>query len=152
MDRKLSRQRGAISKNAIIPLVLTAVIAVGATYYAGVETPEGIVENIARALNETKGESTGGTRFEEARAEGARVIARYTVLDGWKDNVSDELLAVMPENPGTKEFAEMLAENTGYVQCEDIEEARGMEIIFVTEYANEAGELIARAEQDMKQC
>ena len=152
MDRAPSRQRGAISKTAVIALVLTIVIAVGTSYYAGVETPEGIVENIARALNETKGESTSSMRFEEARAEGARLVARYTVLDAWKDDASEKLLAVMPENPGTKEYAEMLAENTGYVQCEDLEEARGMEIIFVTEYANEAGELMARAEQDMRQC
>ena len=86
-------RRGWGLKKIIVAVVIAVVAILGGLFVVGLVTPvETLVAVAAEERNVHKGAQIDSvTRFDEAVADGAVLVLRYTLLDGWYDTLVEEM-------------------------------------------------------------
>ena len=86
-------RRGRRVGRIVVGVVIAAVLLVGGLFIVGLVTPvETLVTTVAEEKNVHRGKQIDAvTRFDEAVADGAILVLRYTLLDGWYDALVEEM-------------------------------------------------------------
>ena len=151
------KQRGAIARKLAITLGVVAAIVVvagAALFIVGMNTSaETIVEMKAEEENAGKGEMVDPiTRFDGAFAEGATLVMRYTIVDGWLEGLSPAVRDHLGSDATLDDLVALIAELVPEDVCSLRSKLGRDEIIVVFDYRDERSAPLLAVEATNASC
>ena len=150
----LARQRGGIVKKLLIGIAATAVVGVAAVSglaYLGQQAPdEELLAMAAEEVNARKGEITEGVmRKDGATIDGKTLTIHYTLLEHWREQLSEEAAADMPT---AKSWAQAMTSLGAQMMCPDLAKLGDRPITYAMEYRDHEGQLLSSVAVHTSEC